>query len=172
MKVLELRRHGPRAKDADALSPEGLALVRRVAPSLPGGYTHLVSSGAARATETLRALVTAGPIEVEEGLQSPVEDRWRAAGKAAGTSHLERIRERDAGLVGAEQARLAGVVRALAARLPDGARALAVGHTPLIEAAVAGLTGTVIEPLAECEGVALTFEGERVSGLVELRLES
>jgi phosphohistidine phosphatase SixA len=172
MKVIELRRHATRAKDADALSPEGLDLARRVAPSLRGGYTTFVSSGAERATQTLLELwpPASGAIDVESGLQSPVEDRWRAAGKAAGSSHLERIRAQDPELVERESQRLAGVVRAMAASAADGIRVLAVGHTPLIEAAILGLTGSTLEPLGECEGAALTFEGDRVTTVEELRL--
>jgi phosphohistidine phosphatase SixA len=172
MRVVELRRHATRAKDADALSPEGLELVRRVASSLPGGYTAFVSSGAERATQTLLELwpSASGRFQVESGLQSPVEDRWRAAGKAAGSSHLDRIRAQDDDLVERESKRLAGVVRAIAASAPEEAKVLAVGHTPLIEAAILGLTGKTIEPLGECEGAALTYEGDRVTNVEELRL--
>jgi phosphohistidine phosphatase SixA len=66
---------------------------------------------------------------------------------------------------------MAGVVAGLLDAVPEGARGLAVGHTPLIERAVFGLTYREIEPLGECEGVLLTKEGEEAPVVVEeLRL--
>lgn len=61
---------------------------------------------------------------------------------------------------------LGRVLGELLARVPDGGRGLAVGHTPLIEQAVEGLTGRAVDPLAECEGVLLT---EPRPGLVDVR---
>ena len=43
--------------------------------------------------------------------------------------------------------------------LPDGARALVVGHSPTNEAAVLGLTGTVVAPLGKGEGVTVVDRG-------------
>lgn len=108
---------------------------------------------------------------VVEGLASPVEDRCRSAGRAAGSSRVAAIRERDPELVEAEAARLVGVFAELFDRVPEGGRALAVGHSPLIEAGVFGLTGRVVEPLGECEVVALALEGG-AWGVEELRLEA
>ena len=59
----------------------------------------------------------------------------------------------------AEPEELGGVLRDLFDRIPDGSRALAVGHTPLIEKAVLGLTGREVAPLAECEGVLIVDDG-------------
>ena len=42
------------------------------------------------------------------------------------------------------------------ARLPNGGRALVVGHSPMNEAAVYGLTGEAIEPLSKGAGVVVT----------------
>jgi hypothetical protein len=58
-----------------------------------------------------------------------------------------------------EPAELAEVLRAMFGELADGSRALAVGHTPIIEKSVLGLTGLRISPLAECEGVRIVEEG-------------
>jgi hypothetical protein len=38
-------------------------------------------------------------------------------------------------------------------QLPDGARALVVGHSPTNEAAVLGLTGSLVAPLGKGDGV-------------------
>ena len=64
---------------------------------------------------------------------------------------------------------MAGLVKELFAQVPEDGRGLAVGHTPLVEAAVFGLTGKVIEPLGECEGVRLTSDGSAQYGVEELR---
>lgn len=37
-----------------------------------------------------------------------------------------------------------------------------MGHSPLIEAAVYGLTGRVVDPLNECEGVLVQEEGGEI----------
>ena len=43
----------------------------------------------------------------------------------------------------------------------DGERALAIGHSPTNEAAVFGLTGVVVEPLAKGGGVVIVDTGDR-----------
>ena len=43
-------------------------------------------------------------------------------------------------------------------RLGDGERALAVGHSPTNEAAVLGLTGTMIDPMGKGDGVVVIEE--------------
>jgi broad specificity phosphatase PhoE len=177
VRALELRRHAPRDPDADALSERGRALALHVGKNLPGGYTAVFTSSARRAAETaawfLRGLGQQLPAEhgVAEGLSSPVEDRWRAAAKKAGTGRIDAVREHDPELVDEESARLAEAARGLLAELPDGARGLAIGHSPLIEAAAFGLTGQVIEPLAECEGILLEDDADRVRLAAEYRME-
>jgi broad specificity phosphatase PhoE len=164
VRSLELRRHAPRDPEADRLSENGRALALHVGKDLPGGYAAVFTSPAHRAAETaawfLRGLGQQLPQEhgVAEELASPVEDRWRAAAKAAGTGRIDAVREQDPDLVEEESRRLGEGVRRLFTHVPDGGRGLAVGHSPLIEAAVFGLTGEVIEALKECEGVALEQE--------------
>jgi broad specificity phosphatase PhoE len=161
VRSLELRRHAPRDPDADRLSENGRALALHVGKDLPGGYAAVFTSPAQRAAETaawfLRGLGQQLPQEhgVADGLSSPVEDRWRTAAKAAGTGRIDAVRAQDPDLVAQESARLARAVRDLLAAIPEGGRALAVGHSPLIEAAVYGLTGSVIPPLDECDGVLM-----------------
>ena len=68
-------------------------------------YSSFVSSGAARATETLDILRRAAhqtevPITEEHGLRSAVEDRWREASTAAGKdASVADMRVFDADLV-------------------------------------------------------------------------
>ena len=177
MRALELRRHAPREPDADALSEQGRALALHIGQDLPGGYVAVFTSPARRAAETaawfLRGLGQQLPQDhgVAEGLGSPVEDRWRSAAKAAGGGRIDLVRERDPELVEGESARLAEAVRGLLAELPQGARGLAVGHSPLIEAAAFGLTGEVIEPLSECEGILVEEEDGRIRLAAEYRRE-
>jgi broad specificity phosphatase PhoE len=165
MRALELRRHAPRDPEADRLSPEGQRLAEEVGRNLPGGYEALYTSTARRAAETaawfLRGLGQQLPAlhGAIDGLASPVEDRWKAAAKAAGSSRIDDVAAHDPDLVAEESARLGAAVRELLVAVPGGARGLAVGHSPLIEAAVYGLTGDVIEPLAECEGILLEEDG-------------
>jgi hypothetical protein len=53
-----------------------------------------------------------------------------------------------------------GLLRVLE-RLSDGERALAVGHSPTNEAAVFGLTGQLVAPLAKGAGVLVVADGDR-----------
>ena len=55
-------------------------------------------------------------------------------------------------------------------QVPEDGRGLAVSHTPLIERAVESLTGSGIEPLAECEGVVLEERDGEIRLAAEYRL--
>lgn len=177
MRTLELRRHAPRDPDEDRVSEEGQRLAEQIGRSLPGKYDVVWVSPARRAAESaawmLRGLGQQLPQEhgVAEELGSPVEDRWRAAAKEAGTGRVDAIAKVDPDLVEAEGGRLAEGTMHLLRAIPEGRRGLAVGHTPLIEAAVYGLTGTTIEPLRECEGVLLEEDGGRARLAGEYRRE-
>jgi broad specificity phosphatase PhoE len=178
MRSLELRRHSKRDPDADELTEEGRALALRVGKDLPGGYDALFTSPATRAAQTaawfLRGLGQQLPAihGVSEGLASPVEDRWRSSSKTAGTGRIDVIEKVDAELVEKESARLAETTRGLLAEVPEGGRGLAVGHSPLMEAAVYGLTGQVIEPLSECEGALLEQDDGEIRLAREYRLDA
>jgi broad specificity phosphatase PhoE len=175
MRALELRRHAPRDPDADRLSPDGQLAAEEVGRDLPGGYSAIYTSPAKRAAETvawfLRGLGQQLPAQhgVVEGLASSVEDRWKAAVKAAGSGRIDEVSRQDAALVEEESARLAIAVRDILAAVPEDGRALAVGHSPLIEAAVYGLTDTVVEPLKECEGLLLEQDDGSVRVAEEYR---
>jgi phosphohistidine phosphatase SixA len=175
MRQLELRRHAAREKNADRLSPEGRTQARAVGLTLSLDYSAVFVSPARRAAETAALFLGgqghAAPVPtVVRGLASDREDRWRVAGRAAGSSRVDAISERDPSLVAEESAALGSVVADLVTRIPDGRRGLVVGHTPLLEAAVYGLTGVLVEPLAECEGVLLTRQDDGRYVIEELRL--
>ena len=139
MKTLELRRHARRDPAADRLSPEGRVQAAEVGKTLAGGYTAVFVSPSQRAAETvawfLRGL----------GEQLPQHSVVPGLGGVGNDGSPEA---------------LAGVVLELFAEIPEDGRALAVGHTPLIERAVLGLTGREIDALGECEGVLLTIDGD------------
>ena len=102
-----------------------------------------------------------GGVVVEEGLRSKVEDRWRAAYKAAGSGEIEALRAADPKLVEEESAALGSALRRVLGRLPDGGRALVVGHSPTNEAAILGLTGEAVPPMPKGDGVLLVEDDDR-----------
>jgi broad specificity phosphatase PhoE len=156
-KEIELRRHTD-AED-DVLTAEGVAAALEIGARLQGGYQLAVSTGAQRATQTLACFLAAlrqpvpGGVVVEPGLRSQVEDRWRAAYEKAGSGELGALREADSELVAEDSEQLGAALRRVFDVLPDGGRALVVGHSPTNEAAVLGLTGEIVAPLAKGAGV-------------------
>ena len=134
MKRLDLFRHGPRMKDADALSPEGLVLAENLGERLPNDYAVAFVSPAYRAAETAAWIIRGSKQQMPDhavvpGLASPEEQRWRAAGKAAKSRRLDSLRAYDPELVLEEARRMAGVVAGLFDQVPDGNHGLAVSHT-------------------------------------------
>ena len=156
---VELRRHTD--DDGDVLTAEGVAAALEIGAHLRGGYHLAVSTGAQRATQTLACFLAAlgeqvpGGVVVELGLRSEVEDRWRAAYQKAGSGALDALREADPELVAEDSERLGAALRRVLDALPEGGRALVVGHSPTNEAAVLGLTGKIVEPLAKGAGVGV-----------------
>jgi broad specificity phosphatase PhoE len=158
VKEIELRRHARRDPSVDALSPEGRVQAEDVGRTLRGDYAVVFVSPARRSAETMAWFLraTGQPLPDHATVRGLVSERdadWHVAADAAGTVRLDALMAQDPALVAEESSRLASVVESLLERTPDGRRSLAVGHTPLLEAAVYGLTGVVVEPLAECEGV-------------------
>jgi phosphohistidine phosphatase SixA len=156
---IELRRHTD--AENDVLTAEGVAAALEIGARLQGAYQLAVSTGAQRATQTLACFLAAlgqqvpGGVVVEPGLRSQVEDRWRAAYEKAGSGALAALREADPELVAEDSERLGAALRRVLDALPDGRRALVVGHSPTNEAAVLGLTGEIMAPLAKGAGVHL-----------------
>jgi broad specificity phosphatase PhoE len=154
---VELRRHTD--ADEDVLTAEGVAAALEIGRRLRGGYHLAVSTGAQRATQTLACLLAAlgqqvpGGVVVEPGLRSQVEDRWRTAYQKAGSGALGALREADPELVAEDSERLGAALRRVLDALPESGRALIVGHSPTNEAAVLGLTGEIVAPLATGAGV-------------------
>ena len=166
MRFVELRRHTD--NEGDDPTAQGVAEAEAIGrKELRPPYAAFISSGAARATQMVAILRHAAgqdDISIVEvsGLRSTVEDRWRAAAKAAGKgATVEQIRRVDPDLVEHEERLLGSALRGVVESLPDGGRALVVGHSPTNEAAVAGLTGQTVEPLDKGAGVLLVEDGGR-----------
>jgi broad specificity phosphatase PhoE len=159
-RFVELRRHTD--NDGDVLTADGVAAALRLGAGLAGGYRVAVSTGAQRATQTVACLLAAlgqavpDGVVVEPGLRSEREDRWRAVAKEADGGDLETMRAVDPGFVDDEAAALGAALGRVLDRLEDGQRALAVGHSPTNEAAVLGLTGEQVAPLAKGAGILIT----------------
>lgn len=163
-RYVELRRHTD--NEGDTLTAAGVAAAVALGKSLSGGYQVVVSSGAQRATQTAGCVIAGlgervhGGVVVEPGLRSTAEDRWRAAYRTAGAGDLESLRSADPELVDLDSELLAEGLRRTFERLEDGQRALALGHSPTNEAAVFGLTGTIIAPMGKGEGVVVVDTGD------------
>lgn len=166
MRHVELRRHTD--NDGDELTAQGVADAQAICrEGLQPPYAAFISSGAARATQMVTILRHAAgqddsPIHEMTGLRPTVEDRWRTAAKAAGKgATVEQIRGVDPDLVEHEERLLGAALRGIVESLPKGGRALVVGHSPTNEAAVAGLAGQTVEPLAKGAGVLLVEDSGR-----------
>ncbi len=163
-KEIELRRHTD--ADEDVLTAEGVTAALEIGARLRGGYQLAVSTGAQRATQTLACFLAglgrqvSGGVLVEPGLRSQIEDRWRAAYQKAGSGELRALREADPELVAEDSERLGAALRRVIDALPDGGRALVVAHSPTNEAAVLGLTGEIVAPLAKGSGVRVVAGDE------------
>lgn len=166
MRYVELRRHTD--NEGDQLTERGRSDAEAISrQQLRPPYAAFASTGAQRCTTMLEILrhgvgQEEVPITVVRGLRSTVEDRWREAAKAAGKgADLEAIRAVDPDLVEKESVLLGTALRQVVQALPESGRALVVGHSPTNEAAVLGLTGTVVPPLGKGEGVLVVEEAGR-----------
>lgn len=65
---------------------------------------------------------------------------------------------------------MAAGIRSLLDQLPTGGTGLAISHTPFVERAAHGLTGTDVEPFGECEGIAVIRHDDGSITIEELRL--
>ena len=172
-KRLEIRRHAAKgeALGGDSLSSEGVARAHALGRSIRIGFTHLYTSGAQRATQTLACIVAGmgryvvNGVEVRPGLQSAREGEWREAARRAAGPSIDEIRKVDEALVREEAEHLAEELRSILRDLPDGSYALAIGHSPITECAIYGLAGKLYAPLRPCEGFLVT---EQRGGRLEI----
>jgi phosphohistidine phosphatase SixA len=173
-KTVELRRHTD--SDGDVLTADGVTAAVDIGTRLEGTYDLLISSGAQRATQTL-ACFLAGMgrpqrcgVTVHPGFRSAVEERWFEAARRSGGKDLEAFRRIDPDLVEKEAQVLGSALASVFDALSGDGRALVVGHSPTTEAAVLGLTGQSVPPVAKGDGVRVVEEEGRYH--VELLVSS
>ena len=161
-KTIDLRRHFK--NDGDVLTPEGVAAAVSTGKSMTRPYQLAVSSGAQRATQAVACLLAghgkplAKGVIVDPGLRSSDEARWIELVNEAGDD-LEAIRDLDPDFVAAEAQALSLVLRRIFSQLEEGGAALVVAHSPTNEAAVLGLTGEIVTPMAKGKGVRIVSSG-------------
>ena len=148
MRRLELRRHAKRDPDADRLSPAGRAQAEDVGRA-GVRYDAVFVSPAERAAETAAWILRGAGQQLPDHAVIP-----GLAGKDT---------------TGGSPEAMAAGVRALLDQVPEGGVGLAVSHTPFVERALFGLTGREPAPFAECEGILVTSDDDRLD-VEELRL--
>jgi phosphohistidine phosphatase SixA len=148
MRRLELRRHAKRDPDADRLSAAGRAQAEDLGRA-GVGYDAVFVSPAERAAETAAWILRGAGQQLPDHAVIP-----GLAGKDA---------------TGGSPEAMAAGVRALLDQVPEGGVGLAVSHTPFVERALFGLTGREPTPFAECEGILVTSDDDRLE-VEELRL--
>ncbi len=172
--LIEIRRHSLKGKDEkkNVLSPEGIELARRIGAEEMRGkkFTFILTSGCFRTAQTVCAFAEgAGDFTVARFKSCDALDSQRM--KEWG----EYYKLHDANLVSCqlvdeEARRMADKYREELRELPSDAHVLGAGHTPFIECSVFGMTGTIIRPLGECEGVILDYDGSKFVLVEEIRL--
>jgi phosphohistidine phosphatase SixA len=149
---LELLRHARRDPTADRLSIEGRAAAEdagRAAGNAGVVYTAVFVSPARRAAETAAWFLRgAGQQLPDHGVVPGLAGHDASGGSPEG---------------------MAAGVRALLDQIPDEGRGLAISHTPLVERAAFGLTGTEVPPMAELEGILVTRDETGGLTVTELR---
>jgi phosphohistidine phosphatase SixA len=150
MTTLELRRHAIRDPDGDRLSARGRAQAEDVGRASRLRYELIFVSPATRAAETAAWILRGAGQQLPEHAVVP-----GLAGQDASGGSPEGMAEG---------------VRRLLDRVPDGGAALAISHTPFVERAAFGLTGSEVGAFRECEGILVTRDDAGVIEVSELRL--
>jgi broad specificity phosphatase PhoE len=176
MRTLEVRRHARRDRPAQHLSQRGVEMARRVGEGL-GPFERVVSSPLPRCVETAVAMGFA----VDEDCPALAGED----GRGEGFPGMDDV-DWDAGYAGFARAIARGgplaefargqveVWRSIARALPEGGRGLAIGHGGFIEAAAVACFPDADHAawgrsVRRCDGVRLTFEGDRFTGIELLR---
>ena len=154
MKTVELRRHT--ASDGDRLTPEGIAAAVEIGSRLTAPYDLLIQAA-------IRIETVDGDINAAIAQYKKLADQYEKADRAVAAMallHLAEAQEKtDKALVEDEARRFGGALRRVFEALGDGGRALIVGHSPMHEAGVYGLTGQVIAPIPKGGGVRIVQDG-------------
>ena len=172
MRYLEVRRHSMRVKPSQSLSQAGIVLARQIGSTI-GPFDLVVTSKLTRAVETA----------VEMGLT--VSDRYAQLGVLGDDVEAEiewsrsfadfALLVRQGGPTARLAHELAELWRSIVLTVPEGGQALVIAHGGIIEAgAVACVSqagyGDWGALCGYCEGVRLTFDGEKFASAEVLRL--
>ena len=173
-RYLEIRRHTMRIKPGQRLSQSGVQLARRIGATM-GEFDRVISSTIPRAYETAIAMGYAVDEQYDElcqimdGVEEDVGS-WDAGFGAYGKALAND------GPTAKYARKLAEFYRSVVEALPDGGSALVINHGGIVEAGAVGCM-----PDAEheswgryadyCEGVCLTFDGEKFIKAEILRVE-
>lgn len=175
MRYIEVRRHTMRVKPGDHLSQAGVTLARRIGGPL-GPFTRVITSPIPRAFETAIAMGFAVDEQDEVFsvmLGDEVENEaggWDAGFAAFGAAYKRGgATRRMADMLAAHLWRIAKV-------LPEDEAALVISHGGIIETAVVGCLPKVDHTAwgrycDYCEGVRLSFDGEKFMAAEVLRVE-
>jgi broad specificity phosphatase PhoE len=132
MRVLEHRRHSRRDPTGIHLSRDGVALARRVAPTI-GRFDRVVASPKPRAVETVQALGLSLDAVLPDLSVMP-DDVGLVVDTPSPRSFADYVRATERSEATAEYAlRQATLMREELARLPEGGRLLMVSHAGVIE---------------------------------------
>ncbi len=173
MKILEVRRHTMRVKQGKHLSQDGVTLARRVGGEI-GPFARVVTSTVPRAFETAIAMGFAVDEELDELSTMPdaVEDEydWQSGFEAAAQAVAQ---DGAAAKFARSQAKL---WKSIAQSVPDGGAALAITHGGIVELGAAGCLPEFDfrrwgESCSYCEGVRLSFDGQRFVAAQLLRVD-
>ncbi len=173
MRTLEIRRHTHRNVPQPHLSQWGVDLARRAGVGL-GQFDRVITSTVPRAFETAIALGYAVDEQIEQlGMMSDnvtAVIQWNA-GFAAWAKAA-----RDNPVVARYTQVMADLLHPLARALPDGGRALIISHGGIVEASAIGCLPAGVHfaddaACGYCEGVRLTFDGDKVIHFEIVRVE-
>ncbi|MBI5670261.1 MAG: histidine phosphatase family protein [Chloroflexi bacterium] len=171
-RYVELRRHSMRVKPGQNLSRAGVELARRVG-NTTGPFERVITSTIPRAYETAVAMGFAVDEQLEplgmidKGVEEEVA--WDAGFAGWGEVY------RRGGAVMRYAGKHAAFVREVAAALPPGGAALIVSHGGIVEAQAVGCLPDADHAAwggacSWCEGVRLTFDGEKFTDAKVLRV--
>ena len=160
---IEFRRHSLKGEGAfgDMISPAGMVYARKIGAEhmRSKGFNVVVTTPMIRTAQTAAAFCEgAGDWMIRRDIIAkelwPANiDRWVEVCEGGKSRKLEDLLVANHRFI-EEEARVfeAGLCEALK-QVRDGENVLVVAHSPIIETLVYGLTGDVIKPLKECEGV-------------------
>ena len=173
MRVVEHRRHSLREHSGPHLSREGVALARKVAPTI-GPFDRVATSPKRRAVETAEALGLTVDATIEELAEMP-DDAGLAVDTLGAGSFADYVRGVARSRAMAEYGhRQADLMRRELERLPENSRLLLISHGGVVEFGAAAARPNEARgwgpPVGHLEGVRLYLErGRWVRGEV-LRL--